>query len=644
MHSVQLALLSQDYNPEELEQILERIAEETGIAPELDAIEAMMANPINLTTATIKEIVKIPGFTHSIAKRILQIVKSNREIDYNQISDTLNLSHEQAYLLQLCTVIETHEKKKESQPGHSFYWRARINNQFEERKGFTKGIYLGTPLDYYQRASLFLGDFSANIITTKDAGENKLVDFYSLNVTGKIFDTKITLGDFYVESGLGSILWKSFGLRKGSDAITPIAQQGYGISPYRSSLQYDFFRGIGIQKYWHININNNLFTAFWLSSNNRSAYIDTTINAVTSIKQDGYFRTANELERKNNLIENSIGGILEWHSKNISFGASAIGLNYDKPIYSKSKKAFWGSSGILSSLYAIWNNEPYTILTELSRDAYGNLGIKTGILYEQEKWSTAILFRSFAGDFRSPYGYNFGESSIPSNETGLYWGINLKFFKNINISAYFDIFNNYTRTYDISMPGKGNEMFTEMEWKIEPKTICRMRVRYENKTAQVKDSSLHYRLFQSSRYSIRAEIEQSIASKFKFRGRIETAIIEPEAFNQSEKGISAFIEFVWLPLKEARLGCRFTYFSTDSYNSAIWQYEAVMPGIMMAPALYGNGSRAYIFAKLSPSNFLDIWAKFTYLSKNNVKTLGSSWDEIPSNEDNSLLIQAEIKF
>lgn len=634
---------SQDYNPEELEQILERIAEETGVTPELDAIENLIANPINLYTAKIVDIIKIPGFTHSISKKILELVKLNDKINCNKIIDTLRLSDEQAYLLRLCTVIEPLEIKQNYRT-KNLYWRARTEHQFENRKGFEKNIYLGNSLDYYQRASLFINDFSANLTTTKDAGENKFIDFYSANVSGSLFDFKITIGDFYAESGLGSILWKSFGLRKGSDAISPVSQLGLGINPYRSSLENNYFRGFALQRNWHLNSKSNIFTAFWISSTNRSAYIDTNFDIATSIKQDGYFRTTNEQKNRDNLNEKSIGGIFEWSNNNFLLGGSALSLDYNKPIYSKSKEAFWGSSGFLASLYANWYFDNITICSELSKDASGNLGIKAALTFESKKWSTAILFRSFDGNFRSPFGYNFGESSIPSNEIGLYWGINLKLIENMSISAYFDIFKNLTRTYDLSMPGKGNEVFSELEWKIAPKTIFRFRLRYEQKTEQSKDTSSHYRIFQNSKYSVRADFENSISTKLRFRARIEGLLLEPEAINTNEKGILAFIELVWQPVKESRIGGRLTYFSTDSYNSAIWQYEGVMPGIMTAPALYGNGSRAYIFVKFSLFQSLDLWLKYTYLTKNNVNSLGSGWDEIQSNKDQRLLLQFEFKF
>lgn len=637
-------VISQEYNPEELEQLLEKIAEETGVSSELDAIENLIANPINLCSANISDIIKIPSFTHSLARKILAIVKSDETIKYSKIIDSLELSNEQAYLLQLCTVIEPLETKQINRTKKIFYWRARTEHLFENRKGFEQNVYLGNSFDYYQRASLYINDFSANLTTTKDAGEKKFIDFYSANVSGNIFDTKITIGDFYVESGLGSILWKAFGLRKGSDAISPVSQLGQGINPYRSSLENNYFRGFALQRNWSLNRKSKLFTAFWISLTNRSANIDTTLDIATSLKQDGYFRTANELENRDNLNEKSIGGILEWNNNNYVLGGSVLSLDYDKTIYSKSKEVFWGSSGTLASIYAYLYFENITLSSEFSKDALGNLGLKAALTFEGNKWSSAILFHSFDGNFRSPFGYNFGESTIPSNETGLYWGINLKFIKNLNISAYFDLFKNFTRTYDLSMPGKGNEVFSEIEWKITPKTIFRLRLRYEQKTAQTKDTSSHYRIFQNSKYSVRADFINSISTKLSFRARIEGLLLEPEAINTNEKGISAFIELIWQVTKETRIGGRLTYFSTDSYNSAIWQYEAVMPGIMMAPALYGNGSRAYLFVKFSLLQSFDLWIKYTYLTKNNVNSLGSGWDEIQNNNDERLLLQFELKF
>ncbi|ROL60189.1 hypothetical protein D9V86_09700, partial [Bacteroidetes/Chlorobi group bacterium ChocPot_Mid] len=52
---------SQELDFQLLENILEKIAVETGSSPEIDGIEQLIENPRHLKTATIQEFQKMPG-------------------------------------------------------------------------------------------------------------------------------------------------------------------------------------------------------------------------------------------------------------------------------------------------------------------------------------------------------------------------------------------------------------------------------------------------------------------------------------------------------------------------------------------------------------------------------------------------------
>ena len=85
-------------------------------------------------------------------------------------------------------------------------------------------------MNFYNRASFNQNGLKANIITDKDAGETSLIDFYSFNLSEEISNTKIILGDFYMESGMGSILWSAFGNAKGAETVSPAVHFGSGIN------------------------------------------------------------------------------------------------------------------------------------------------------------------------------------------------------------------------------------------------------------------------------------------------------------------------------------------------------------------------------------------------------------------------------
>lgn len=627
---------AREYDPEKLENVLEVISRSSGASAQIDEIESYIDDPIYLRDASIFEIAQLPGITSSHALKIKELIKrDSSDVSFNTLFDELRLSEAQLYILELCTTLD---EKLIKHP--ELVSRLRTINKLQEVKGFDKSIFQGDKLDLYQRYNFNSDRVKAGLLLDKEPGELPIADFISVYASYKKGNTKIFLGDYYIEKGMGNILWKSFGLRKGANTVAPVVQMGSGIKEYRSSIDYLFFRGGAVEtgfRFSDITVNASI----WGSHAPRSARIDTN-GFATSIHKTGLYRYGTEINKKNKLMENNLGGSIEISSGNFMVGATSFWLGYDHEITSTSVSNYNGKEGFLKSGYISYFTEKYTVGGEVSEDGRGNYGAKAGAQFLFDWIDIGLAYRRFDKDYRTPFGYNFGESQSPANEEGIYLGCQLNFSPNFQIAMYADKYKSLGATYYVPGGIEGLDLFSEFLYRFDPANIIKLRVQRESKTDRRKQESDDYATYDRTRLNVRLDYEGRIVRGLNYRLRLDGVMVDFEDYFEQELGLVGFAELKYQVLDDLGIGGRLTKFSTDSYESAIWQYEAIFPGYTISQPLYLNGTRYYLFIKYSPIKHLTLRIRYTMLTKFNVEKLGSGYDEIIGSEDNRVYFQIDF--
>ncbi|MFC2132023.1 hypothetical protein ACFLSQ_11370 [Bacteroidota bacterium] len=632
----QFELRPQEYNSDKLENLLEKIAEDTGSSPELDAIEQLAENPLFIKETTVGELLRIPGFTTSEAKDIIHLAKTDSINTYTQIFSNIKLTEDQKYLLMICTTFEEPTEV-------SAYWRMRNKRYLNDVRGFEEDKFKGDELDLYHRLTAYYEDFSFGILSDRDAGEIVQSDFFSGYAAGELSGWKFILGDYYIESGMGNILWKSFAVRKGAEVIYPAVQMGKGLRPSRSSLDYSHFRGAAVERNYQFS-NNKINGLFWYSNTRKSGTVDKTGQYITSFYRAGYYRTETEILKKNSLHEVAFGADINCSINALTAGFTALRLQYDKKIISESKYSFYGKDGNLFALYSYLDLDNSTIGAEASTDANGNLGFKAGSQFNFNQFDLAFSIRSFTPDYRSQFAYNFGESSAPNNEYGFYTGFRYKGIDKFVISSYIDLYASYGRTFYVPEPIKGVDLFCQTDFFIGKTTNIILRLQYENKTDAVKDKNEYQYVIQKGLLRSRLELKQKINKQLNIRLRTEVSYVNFKEVKNAETGIAAFIDLNWTPCQIIKAGFRLSLFSTKSFESVIYQYEWVMPGYMTTTPLYLEGLRYYAWLKIEPVKNLTVWLRYSITKKNNIDNLGSGYLEIDGNKDQRLILQIDFNL
>jgi len=624
-----------------VENALEAVSQETDNAPIIDAIEYYSDNPLDLRKIKVKDLLFLPGISSATARRILRLVKKYPDISYSSLADSVGLSENQQSLLERCTTLGSVSSAKAG------WVTSRIRNVqvIQQIKGLADSSFVGSPIALYQRLTGGIGNITAGVTTTKAAGERSFADFYS--AFGEYNDkyVQVVAGDYTIESGLGSILWQPFGAKKGGEVIAPVIQQGNGISPYRSSTEFRFFRGAAATTTLPLGDNSSVAATVWYSSIRRSATIDTARGVVTSIDATGLFRTNTEINKQNSLGEQATGGILEWNiSTGVSVGASALWLRYSKPIESSSSSTFLGQSGVLSEIHGSYIRQDMLVLGEISRDALGNFSAKAGAEFIEKNFKAAISARWFDANFRSPFGYNFGEFSSPNNEVGLYSSFFWRGITAFEIIGYCDIYRSITPRFGLFVPTRGVDILTEIRWKISPLSTAILRFRTENKTDAFTAVDGSHASYLRTVTSLRAEVLHSLTKQIRTRARIEGVTIDFRATYPCEIGVVGFAELWWQPDDRWKIGGRLAYYSTDSYNSARWTFEPSVPGVLGNPALYGNGTRSFILLNYIPYRPISFWIQYTVTAKNTATSLGSGSTQITGNKEQKVVFQTDISL
>ena len=179
--------------------------------------------------------------------------------------------------------------------------------------------------------------------------------------------------------------------------------------------------------------------------------------------------------------------------------------------------------------------------------------------------------------------------------------------------------------------------------KLSDETIFTTRLRYEDKTDALEAIDLNKKVvFQSKRSSIRLELKHRLSKDFGSRIRLETVYVDFDNNKPEEFGAAGFAEINWRVSEIIKVGGRLSYFSTESYSSAIWQFEYAMPGYMTTPALAGNGMRSFVYLKIEPFDAIDIWLRYAVTSKNYADRMSSGLTEISGNSMKMFYVQIEF--
>lgn len=534
-------------------------------------------------------------------------------------------------------------------------YRVRNQSRFGDIRGIEEDKFAGNDLDLFQRMIYKDDSFYGIIQTKKSVGEANVNEFMSGSLAYNDGKVKLIVGDFVPSVGFGSVFWTAFAPTKGSDVISPTMRLSKGIEPNKSTINFNIFRGI----YGEYNFDltpsssnsisrlldkSNLKLRLWYANNDKSATINEN-NEVTGIAISPKFRTETEIAKRNNLSEKNHTINLEYQTDKNVYGLLYTSFQYDKTINPNSDFIFDTNNVRLLSYYNLINFDNFAFANEIVIDPQMNYSIKLSTQNNLGKLIWSNQFRYSNPNIRSMYGYNFGELGEIPNQMSFYNAFEYKYDKKLRFYQYSEIYNSIDKYSNLTSIQKGIDIFLETEYLIANNTKLINRLKYENKIEAANLTGFNQRVsYDRSRYELRLELQTLLDKETRLRVRYESNYITFSDYFRSESGNLAYIELQHNLIDDFKIFARYSVFNTDSFNSAIWQYEYAMVGYTTTTSLYGKGSRFFITGVYDINSHITMNLRYSSTLFNFRENIGTGSLEINDNNDSKLLLQFDIKY
>ena len=169
-------------------------------------------------------------------------------------------------------------------------------------------------------------------------------------------------------------------------------------------------------------------------------------------------------------------------------------------------------------------------------------------------------------------------SDLGQNEFGIYNGLKWRIPFGI-VNLYYDQFKFPYAGFDNPLPADGNEFFAELTSKPFSKVETKVRYKKERKELEykIKDENS---IAERNRENFRVEITYEISRSIRWKSRFEYNIFSVKDAKLNENGFLFFQDLRFVPNSNFNIYGRIVFFKTDSFNSAIYEYENDLTGVL----------------------------------------------------------------
>ena len=633
-----------------LNELLEESQDEEISSDLYDLLEDLMQNPIDINTVGINELQRIPYIDFSVAEQIL-----NHRNKYGLFFSASELYSIRGIPVDIVKKIlpfvivsgQSVTQKDESLLNSLFsnskiYYRSRLKNDLQIRKGFAENKFAGSKYNIYNRLQVrYDNNYQFGILTDKDAGEKYFNEFTSAHFFAKDlgYFKNLVVGDYYLEFGQGLALWNAYGFSKGADAVYPVKKSERKIVPYTSSSENNFLRGAA----GTIDLDP-LSVSLFYSRNKFDANIDELTGEITSTPLDGLHRTESEISKRKTGEETLIGGRIDFLKEDLfRIGILHYQSVFNHPFHPSSVYDIEGDKfNYTSAAYDIFFSN-INFFGETVYNGTSVASINNFQLSLDRNLQFVSSIRSYPRNYVNLHGFSFGErSGAVQNEFGIYNGLKWRLPFGI-LNLYYDQFKFPYAGFDNPLPADGNEFFAELTSKPFSKVETKVRYKKERKELEykIKDENS---IAERNRENFRVEITYEISRSIRWKSRFEYNIFSVKDAKLNENGFLFFQDLRFVPAQNLNIYGRIVFFKTNSFNSAIYEYENDLTGVLTNIAMYGEGIRLYFLLRYKVLSYLALSCKYSETYKPKEKTLGSGDSEIKGNLDNRINLQLDLSF
>ena len=405
----------------------------------------------------------------------------------------------------------------------------------------------------------------------------------SFGTQKKFVISSLVLGDFSVRFGQGLSVWNSFSLSSFANPSS-IFKKEFGVTPYRSCDENNFFRGLGLSS----KICRNISLSVFYSHNMVDARVED--GWYFSLPRDGYHDTSSKLKTRKTLAEDVLGGNLSYRWKMMKVGVSMLAYSFDKENMREKKyynkyqiyNGWWGNFASDFNL----SLQGKRLFGELALDAKGHFASLMGFVwFLNDNIDLSVLARYYSPYYIAPHAGAYSSISSVSNQTGA--SVNIKYSYSYDLSLSFCGEYNY-----YPMPRyRVFKSSSDLEGKIDISYLLSEKHRFQ---ILLKYKWLSYN--KSNKMGIRVTYKYKFLNDFVLEGRGELSYLYESG---SDLGKLLFVGLNYLhPNNIFQIAVRGTVFHIDSWDNRIYAYQSDLPGTFSVPVFYGRSYDFYLYAKI----------------------------------------------
>lgn len=579
----------------------------------IDYLEELQKEPININTADLATLQKIPELDINNAKLIIQ--HRNKYGHFFSTNELFTIIGIPKYVINdikpFITISDPIKQETDNKltntPLFSFArvkLRSRILLELNDYDNLSYKNYQGSTLKIYNKLTLLNEHSEGEILTEKDPGEKSYYDFISFYILIKNIGPieKAIFGDYNFEFGQGLVLWGPFGFSKTTDAIFPINKRENIIHPYNGTDENRYFRGIATS----INYYDIKFSLFY-SNHNLDASIDTTSGYISSLITSGYHRTDLELIDHNSLNETAWGSSCNYSYNNLfHLGFLFYSSKFNKPLsgtqlYTPRGERF----NYLSASYDSYIIPSIYLAGEIAYDFRSIASLNTIQISFNKNFLFVSSIRNYPRNFISLHGNSLAEQkSKVQNETGFYNGFKLLTgFGTINF--YYDQFKFPFGGYRFPISDAGEEFLFSYANTFKEDINIKINCKYENKDYLLNQDD-QKSIARRGRKDFRLILSWNISKEVRLKSIIEYNTIRVKDNNLTEEGALLTNSININLINNLKLTGSISFFKTDSFLSSVYEYDNNIGGLVRGEVLYGEGTKIKLYLSYK------LFQKFTF--------------------------------
>ena len=675
-----LFLISWKLDAQELSDI-ERLLEgndilstEDGYEEMLTTLSALLLNPVNVNTADFDSLKMLFLLSDSQIDQLLKFREKYGNFLY--VNELLmvpgigkkDLANIQPFITLGQPEMRTRVQAVRAQTRHELLVKTKISMplqegyrdyspyDFDTRKEYERKMnsrFHGPPWGMLLKYKAQIGKhWQAGVTLENDPGEGYFTryqktgfDFLSMHVsvTTDRFFQRISLGDYRIQWGQGLLAWAGFSSGK-SDVAVGNEKSGKGFSPYTSTDENNYLRGIAMTLRLHSQWSADLFFSKKKSDANiiRTDTLAEEELLSVSLYESGYHRNNNECKKKQVLDEVTTGLSLHWNTASFNISGNVLFFDFEPALIVGNRiYQLYNDTGDRRWLVSVDYKTAFRGIYLFGETAYsfqGACATINGLRWGNSFLSACLLYRRYDKKYVSHYAAGFGEYSNTSNEEGWYLGMECSPWKNLKVNLYYDWFRFFSPRYGATMPGAGWEFLGQVTyrhaiWEHD------FRLKQEIRPEDSKTSGSVRRGKSEYRYQVACRLN----SQWELRNRWSMSRYHKEML--LEKGYMIYQDLIYTaPRARFKMQYRLAWFHTDSYQSRIYAYENNVLYGYSFPSFMGKGWRSYLNLTWKPMTGFTCYLKTGFVIYPDREEISSGITKVDGNKLTDITLQIRYTF